>query len=139
MADYEVLTPDGFSDFDYIKKSEKDIHRVTIDNNQYIDCSVNHLLLTENGFKAIKDLEIGDIVDYNNKFHRIIEIKFLKKGPVYDLVNVKYNHQYVTNGFISHNCAFINNWGEFSNSIIPTISSSNKSQVISAKTHYYLT
>lgn len=55
---------------------------------------------------------------------------------VFDLVNVKDTHHYITNGITSHNCliideaAHIENWDAFYTSVFPTISSGKETKIV---------
>lgn len=138
---YEVLTPDGFSDFDDISREKKELYKVTTDCG-YIKVTKEHKLETSKGFVKLKDLKINDFIIYKDKLSKIISIDYIGIDYVYDLINVHKKNRYYTNGFISHNCAFIEKWSEFSNSVIPTISASKKSQIIATSTpiglnHWY--
>ncbi|WJZ70103.1 putative large terminase subunit [Campylobacter phage F341] len=138
---YEVLTPNGFSDFDDISREKKDVYKV-ITEDDFIKVTKGHKFKTPNGFKQLKHLKINDLIKYKNKFSKIVSIDYIGVEYVYDLINVHKNNEYYTNNFVSHNCAFIDKWSEFSNSVIPTISASKKSQIIAASTpvglnHWY--
>ncbi|WGA02416.1 terminase subunit [Campylobacter phage vB_Cj_QDYZ] len=138
---YEVLTPNGFSSFDDISREKKDVYKV-ITEDDFIKVTKGHKFETPNGFKQLKHLKINDLIKYKNKFSKIVSIDYIGVEYVYDLINVHKNNEYYTNNFVSHNCAFIDKWSEFSNSVIPTISASKKSQIIAASTpvglnHWY--
>ena len=61
---------------------------------------------------------------------------------VYDLLNVEDVASYVTGPVISHNCAFVENFEEFSASVMPTLSSGKHTRMIFTSTpnglnHFY--
>lgn len=104
---YEVLTPDGWSNFVGIqKKISKQIVKIVLDNNE-IRCTKNHLLKTEVEWKTAKELNIGDKVQTINGFGTVQQIHDQEPENVYDLLEVHKKNQYYTNGILSHNCAFI--------------------------------
>jgi len=102
---YEVLTPDGWSDFKGLSiKSETFIYKIYIKNAK-IKCNNKHKLLTNDGFKQADALMVGDLLYHNDALKPITKIT--KKNielDVYDLYEVEKNHQYYTEDFISHNC-----------------------------------
>lgn len=61
---------------------------------------------------------------------------------VYDCIGVADTESYITNGVVSHNCAFVDNWDEFYTSVYPTISSGKKTKMLFTSTanglnHFY--
>lgn len=104
---YEVLTPEGWSDFDGVKQTTTDIlFIIEFDDNSTIKCTANHLLKFPNGqFLEASFCFVGDEL-FGGKI--ITEISYLEgEFEVYDLLNVEKNNEYFTGGVVSHNCAFM--------------------------------
>lgn len=136
---YKIKTPRGYVDFKGIKKSKTDhIISVKFSDGKYIECSDSHSIKHIDDYLYIYDLKIGDYV--NDAV--ITEIQDLDTDEyVYDLLDVE-GYEYFTNGLISHNCAFIENWTDFYASTYPTISSGKTTKLLFSSTpfglnHYY--
>jgi len=130
--EYEVLTEEGFKSFDGIKRIESDETLVIeFEDNTRIECTKNHLLKSGDCFVEALNLNIGDKVS-NKKIINIVENTDSKY--VYDILNVAETNSYITNGVTSHNCAFVENWDEFSASVLPTISSGNTTKILLTST-----
>ena len=122
---YEVLTKDGFQDFDGVKKSiRNEGFKITFTNGNSITCTPEHKLLKGDIFVYAEDLRVGDhVTTENQKFNTISYIKEVKeKKEYFDLINVSNGNHYISSGVTSHNCAFIrpNIWAEFSDAIFPS-------------------
>lgn len=121
--DYEVWTPDGWSDFEGIVITyDKDV--ISLEDHD-LTCTPNHLLDMGQGFIRADSLPHS---------------KMNEKVRVYDLLNVEKKNQYYTNGLLSHNClyideaAFLRDDMEFYESTYPTISSGKDSRIIITST-----
>lgn len=133
---YEVLTDNGFQDFNGIKKTIKNYYlKLIFDDNSYIECTYNHLLKTKDGvFKEAKKIKVKEKLFNNLSIKKIIKKQGRK--TFYDLIDVNNGHEYITNNVISHNCAFIdkNIWDAFYASVYPTITSGKKTKVVMVST-----
>lgn len=101
-----INTPDGFSEFSGIKRKKvnKTI-KITTHDNKFIECSLNHPLLTVEGLIRADCLQINDTLCTKSGFSVIINLQIINKEKyVYDLLDVKKDHLYFTNSFVSHNC-----------------------------------
>lgn len=122
ITEWEVLTPNGWSNFDSIKKITKSEYiKIYFYNNKPLKTSLNHKIkLKNNSFKESQNLKKGDITSTNKKIKKIELIK--EEIDLYDLMNVEKDNEYITNNITSHNCAFINGIEEIYTAIKPTIS-----------------
>lgn len=69
-----------------------------------IQCTKEHKFLTPTGYKTLEELKEGDkVLGVKNKLYKIKSIKKIKKVPVYDIINVQNNNNYIANNFIEHN------------------------------------
>lgn len=123
INEWQIETPTGWSDFDGIKKLIK---------NQYIEfnlsngvknfgCSLNHRIKMLNGkFLYANEICIGDILFGNI----IIEDKKIieEKIDLYDLIDVKKNNEFYSEGIISHNCALVKGMEDIWTSAYPSLS-----------------
>lgn len=138
---YEVLTDDGFKDFNGIKCTFGLIWRTKFDDGSYLDSSDGHLIKMENGkFKKAKNIRKGDITSSGLVVTSANE--FVEQDELFDLTNVAEGHHYKTNNVESHNCAFIPNFHDAWLAIQPVISSGRRSKIIITTTpnglnHFY--
>ena len=113
--DYEVLTDNGFKNFDGIKRTLSKTISVEFSDKSELKCTKSHLIKCGNEFIEAQNLIIGSIV--NNLTVVGISDLSLDDRYVYDLLNVDDGHHYITNNVTSHNCAFVENWEEFYQSV----------------------
>src|SRR5699024_7268362 len=138
---YEVLTDDGFKDFNGIKCTFGLIWRTCFDDGSHLDSSDGHLIKMKNGkFKKAKNIKVGDITSTGLKVTSCDE--FLEQDELFDLTNVADGYHYKTNNVESHNCAFIPNFHDSWLAIQPVISSGRRSKIIITTTpnglnHFY--
>jgi hypothetical protein len=117
---FEVLTPSGWSNFTGIKKTKKQSYLVVTTRNSEIRCSYEHKLKFPNGefleaqFLVVGDelLEVGEVLSVKEVIEEI---------ELYDLLNVEFNNEYYTNGFVSSNCAHIEKFDDIWEAARPTI------------------
>lgn len=103
----KIKTPTGYSTFSGIKeKTVNEYIRITTNNGNTIKCTTNHPLLTVDGFKSAESLiESESVLVTNSGFDVVTKIETIQESiKVYDILDVELNHEYFTNGFISHNC-----------------------------------
>jgi len=143
QSDYEVLTANGWKDFDGIKETSRDeYYKITFSDDSILECTPEHKIKTLFDFTKAEDVSIGD---YTSTGLKIINIEYIEETEnFYDLINVADGHEYITNNVTSHNCAFIDNnkWESFWASTYPTISSSKEAKIIMSSTpkgmnHFY--
>jgi hypothetical protein len=106
---YEILTPDGFSDFDGLLIKTTDIvFCLELSNNKTLKCTEDHLLKFPNGeFLEACLLRVGDVLFGGVE---VLSINVVEETvEVFDATHVKNDSEYYTNGIVSHNCAFIDN------------------------------
>lgn len=144
----QVLTQLGFRNFDGIlsRGVVSELLKIIFDNEDYLKCTQDHRILSDNKeFIEARYLKTGDLI-YPNR--RVVAIEYIPDEEVYDLINVEETNSYITNGIISHNCVycdeygFIDNAEEFFKSTFPTISSGTDSKFIVSSTpnglnHYH--
>lgn len=132
-SEYEVLTGDGWKEFTGVKRSKTDkIIKLTFGSEE-LKCTLDHLVQIDSGeFVEAKDLVIGQVMSTSAVLTNS-EI-YDKDEFVYDLLNVEDVASYVTGPVISHNCAFVERWDEFSASVMPTLSSGKETRMIFTST-----
>ena len=135
-SEYEVLTSCGWKSFSGIKKSITNTSiLLEFDDGNHIESTLDHLIFNGTTFKESVNFIENDILEDR----RIIKKKIIKKDQyVYDLINVEDTNHYITNKITSHNCAFVENWEEFSTAIIPTVSSGKTCKIVLVSTPYSL-
>lgn len=140
---YEVLTPDGFKDFDGITVSSGQTIILECINGQSIECTPDHEIFTGHEWILAGDFIIGDYFDTENGLVEIINIQITPdEQPVYDLLNVRDTHSFYANGIHVHNCIMLDEFAhikgkvgeEFFESVYPTISSGQNSKIIMVST-----
>ena len=109
MTKYEILTPDGWSDFSGVRKKKiKGTVHIFTSGMKDLECTFDHMIKTPYGFMPADTLEIDDKILTVDGYERIhnIHIDKEKEIDVYDALNVDLGKQYHTNGIVSHNCEF---------------------------------
>lgn len=107
INEYEVLTPNGWSDLSGITKTKSDIlFSIEFTDNTILNCTAGHLLKYPNGdFLEVCHILVGDEL-YNGKI--VKNITYIEgEFDVYDLNDVSLGNEYYTNGVVSHNCHFV--------------------------------
>jgi len=105
---YQILTPNGYEDFDGIQKVKRDkFCKVVFKDNTEIECSTDHVFLSgKEEFKA-KDLQKDDCISSKNGYKIVKSIELVDESiELYDLINAGKDHVYYTNDILSHNCLF---------------------------------
>jgi hypothetical protein len=139
----QILTSEGFKDFDgFITNGYVDsLLKIRCVGGIEIDCTHDHMfMLDDNSFIEARNLSIGDTLYPNIPVISIEEFDI--NIEVFDALNVRDTHSYVTNGVISHNCsviymdefAFIPREREFYESTYPVITSGKETQAIITST-----
>ncbi len=143
---YEILTKDGFKDFDGLLESRHSEYvSITFSDGTDFTCSKDHKLYKDDDYINVLELKELDIV--SNKIISKISIIKGKEEIFYDPVNVKDNSSYISSGLDSHNCdetSFIkaNLFEEFMDSVMPAMAAIQDSQAIFSSTanglnHFY--
>jgi hypothetical protein len=107
---FEVLTPDGFSDFKGVAlMGEKELWRVRFEDESYLDCTYDHKLYDENyNVVVVNQVTAGSKLTTKNGPKLVASIElFSEKEPVYDLIEVEKGHRYYANDILSSNCQFV--------------------------------
>ena len=104
---YEILTPDGWVDFEGVRKSPKSSYTFLEFEKTTIKCSEDHLVLTEDGFKKACSLDLNSRIITDDGICKIKNKKTINESiDLYDALEVE-TSRYYTNGIVSHNCDFI--------------------------------
>lgn len=91
-------------------------YKITLDNNEYICCTDNHLWLMYNGkYKKTSELDCYDSLCFvGHKVHNIVAVHMIiSEKPIkfYDIINVQYYHNFIVKcgdcDIVSHNCGFM--------------------------------
>lgn len=140
MCDWEILTPEGFMDFDGIYQTPDNVSISLITNGPTIKTTPEHQVLSvERGLVSVCDLKIGEEICGNDIYTVKDLIDDFQEIPHYDVINVKCS-MYVANKLYHHNClaldefAFVQQQQEFFTSVFPTISSGKNTKVIVTST-----
>jgi hypothetical protein len=127
---FEVMTPVGWQRFDGMKKTIVPVHVVLLLNSgEEIKCSPTHKIKLLNGvFIDAMDIKIG--TKLSDKL--TVTVNTFKEEPleVFDLLGVD-GEEYITNGVISHNCAFIDDADIIWTAASSTLSTGGKAILLS--------
>lgn len=140
LSGYEVLTNDGFQDFEGIKCTSGKTVKILFSDNSELKCSEYHLIeLNDSTFREAVYCSPGMITSTGLK---IVEIVDNGDEELFDIINVDNGNHYTTNNVESHNCAFIPNFLDAWLAIQPVISSGRRSKIIITSTpnglnHFY--
>lgn len=135
---YEILTPSGWSDFTGIKKTIKiGGYKFIVERPDgaliELICSKRHIMKLYNGeFVNAFDIHIGYGLSGGLVVKSKEELEEIKH-EFYDLLDVEKEHEYYTNGIVSHNCAHIPESvvTELWLSVYPTLSTGGSAILIS--------
>lgn len=126
---YEILTDEGFKDFNGITTTPiKGMVKIEMDNGVILKCSNGHRWVTPNGKVEAKELKVGDYILSENGQQKINKIEFIdEEFQSYDVIEVSDINRFFVNGILSSNCdefAFVKPHiaRQFYDSILPTIS-----------------
>jgi hypothetical protein len=128
-TEWEILTPDGFKDFNGISKTYKKLQKIYIQGHDPIWASKKHYFYVGGRKTRVSDLKKSGYIDSVEGPKRYRKTTVFEKQHAYDIIEVKQeNHQYLVNGcFTTKNCdefAFVepNIAEDFWTSISPTLS-----------------
>ena len=124
VGNYEVLTKDGFINIEGIGKTiEYDEYKLITSGGKELICADNHILYKCDNLDFItkkcdyeelycKDLELGDFIMTQDGPEMIMEFSLTgNKSSMYDLqISEGSNKQYYTNGILSHNSLWMQNF-----------------------------
>lgn len=107
--DFEILTPDGFKDFEgIITQKKQGIIGIELENGSTLRGTTTHKIKTTNGFVSLNNTQLGNEVFTENGISKINNIKIEHVAElVYDPFEVGTKHEYISNGIVSHNCEFL--------------------------------
>jgi len=141
---YEILTPDGFKDFDGVILGYNSLLYIELENGLHLKCTPLHKILINESREYVDAISlcVGDNV---YTIHGIIPISYINELPtdqVYELFNVHDNHSYAVNDIYSLQCLYLDEFAfikphiadEFIASVFPTISSGKSTKVIITST-----
>jgi hypothetical protein len=124
VDNYEVLTKDGFINIEGIGKTiEYDEYKLITSGGKELICADNHILYRCDNLNFTtkkcdyeelfcKDLELGDFIMTQDGPEMIMEFSLTgNKSSMYDLqISEGSNKQYYTNGILSHNSLWMQNF-----------------------------
>jgi len=140
--DFEILTDEGFKDFKglIVGKNNKKL-KLYFSNGEILNCTPKHkIMISSKKWKYAKNSKIGDV--FWNNISLIKKEEYENNDPVYEFLEVVDNHKYISNNILSHQCLIIDEMAHIQNdlmeelwkSVIPTITSSKKSQIVGIST-----
>ena len=133
ISDWEVLTPNGWSEFKGVQVRQKDCYiKMVFDDGTILECSENHKIKLLNGkFEYVKNIELGtSILALNGNKILVSKEKIDGEIDLYDLIEVKKNREFYSNDILSSNCAFIEKAEEIWAAAQPTLSCLDKNTLI---------
>lgn len=137
---FQVLTENGYKDFDNIKESTRtDNIKITFEHS-FIIVTPEHKFYNKGSFIRAKDIREDDII--NNKKVIKIENNVSCSNKFYDLINVEDGHHYTANNIEVSNCSFVSGWQEIVDSLLPSQAALADRQLITLSTpngmnHWY--
>jgi len=104
---YEILTPSGWKSFSGMRKLSKSEYATISTETTELKCSLNHKLKTKDGWKKSKELLCGDSIVGVKESSQISFVDVVEDEiDLFDILEVE-NHEYYSNGLVSHNCDFV--------------------------------
>ena len=111
---YKIKTSEGWKNFDGIECTGHDpIIRLEFNTGAILECNKKHKLFkyvsdNEHEVITVEQIQIGDIVlGETSNLTLISKVDTDRVEPVYEIIHVQDNHEYYTNGILSHNCEFV--------------------------------
>ena len=109
--EYQVLTDEGFKNFDGVKKIEEQyLIEITLEDKLKIKITPDHKFIVKGKEVIANDLIVLDVLETKYGLKKVLNIERIFSGKelhnVYDLLEVEDNHRYYTNDILSHNCNF---------------------------------
>jgi len=139
ITEWEILTPQGWKDFQGIIELEKETIKIILNSNEFLIGSKTHIVYNEDNEPVmLEDVKVGDKIQTKDGLKIIIKIEEGGIRKVYDIVEIDTEeHQYYTNDIVSKNCdelAFVpaRIQDEFIASIGPALSSSEGKLLITS-------
>ena len=132
-TEYEILTPNGWEDFDGIflnQQANRQSRKIYFLDNTFIIATKDHRFFNKKQEVKVADLTVGDFVDSVNGSIEITNIEEVVLTDTYDIYNAT-NHIIIANKIHSHQCdefAFVRPTiaKEFWTSISPTLATGGK-------------
>jgi hypothetical protein len=122
INDWQIETPDGFSDFIGIHCTAVDVlFTISFTDGTSTKCTDNHLFKFPTGeFLEASNIIIGDELCGG----KVVSDISYEDGvfTVYGITDVELNGEYISDGIVSHNCAFIEDIDEIWTSAQSTLS-----------------
>lgn len=141
-TEYEILTSNGFKNFNGIKKISRNDNLKIHFKNKFIIVTPEHKFYNNGKFIAAQDLKVNDFIN-NDKIIKI-EKNVKCSNEFYDLINVENGHHYTANNIEVSNCAFLDpkGWNEFVDGVMPSQSGlAHKKNILlstaNGKNHFY--
>ena len=134
-TEYEILTPDGWKDFNGIRTTgTKPTRTITIDSGESISATLEHKFFRNNEPVCVRDIHVGSYIDTTYGSSVVTNIADNSESVVYDIVEVHQSkHQFIASRcFITKNCdefAFVQppeKAKEFWTALSPTLSTGGK-------------
>ena len=120
---FQVLTSNGFKDFDGIKKTVRDDNIKIYFGDDFLITTPEHKYYTGKGFIYAEDIKINDII-FGKQVTKI-EHNVKCTDEFFDLINVSDGHHFTANSIEVSNCAYVaaTKWESFVDSVLPSQSS----------------
>jgi RecA/RadA recombinase len=97
-------TPDGWIEVgDFYKKTEREIHKMVLNDGSSADVSCDHLFETSKGWKKTNEISSDDLILTKTGFIGIKSNSVISKEEVYDWEILHENHRYWVGNMSSHN------------------------------------
>ncbi len=137
-TDYEILTPNGWEEFDGIfvnKNANKRARTLTFVDGSFITATEHHRFFINNNEVKVLDLLINNFLDSPDGPKKIVNIEEVLLEDTYEIFNAT-NHVIIANDINSHQCdefAFVppNIADEFWTSISPTLATGGRAIITS--------
>ena len=120
---FQVLTSNGFKDFDGIKKTVRDDNIKIYFGDDFLITTPEHKYYTGKDFIYAEDIKINDII-FGKQVTKI-EHNVKCTNEFFDLINVSDGHHFTANSIEVSNCAYVaaTKWESFVDSVLPSQSS----------------
>jgi hypothetical protein len=137
-TEYEILTPNGWEDFEGIflnENANKESCKVTFTDETFVTATLDHRFFINGIETKVKDIEVGAELDSHDTVKIVANLAYSVLEDTYEIFNAE-NHVILANNINSHQCdefAFVQPGiaDEFWTSISPTLATGGRAIITS--------
>ena len=109
VSDYSIKTPDGFKPINKVMKTiPYQVWLLTLEDDYYLECADDHIVMFHGKEVFVKDLKVGDLVETEEGDKKVLSVVETERiENMYDFEIDSEDHTFYSNGILSHNTTSI--------------------------------